>query len=150
MLDLGDGDGLRGPRREAVREVDVLAGEPLEDPRRPALAQLVPAHVRHARRLDPPDGPAEEAETAPALVVLLEQELQADADAEQRTAGGDTLEQRLVQRALAKSRCGAAGVADAGDDGERRLAHLVRIGATTGSAPARVSAAERLRRLPAP
>ena len=122
MLDVGDRDVVLGLGRVAVGEVDVRAVEPVEQrATRRRGDEGVPAHVRHAPRAQPAHGARAGGRARAALLALLEQELQADADAEQRARRGRALAQRLRDRLEPARR--ARDVADAGDHGERRLAH---------------------------
>ena len=131
-------------------EVDVLAVEAVEERASASRRSAFQPMCGTVRRLETRDGAGEQAEPLAALVALLEEELHADADAEQGPAVAGPLAQRLVDAGSREPGSGARGVPDAGDDGERRLADLGRVGRDDGSAPARASAAQRLRRFPAP
>ena len=69
-----------------------------------------------------------------------------------RPAARDPLAERVGEAARARARARAApALPDTGDHGERRVAHLGRVGATRPArAPARANAEQTLRRLPAP
>ena len=99
-------------RHDVIRvdEIEVRAvGDALEDRRAAVESQLVPAHVRHlvlARHVEPHDLARQDAEpfVLAVFVALVEQHLQAEADAQERLAAGDRGADRLDQLALAK--CG--------------------------------------------
>src|SRR6266508_4158217 len=107
VVDLGDGDRLGGRAGEGVGEVDVLSVETFEQLGRPDHAERVPAHVRDSAAAQARNAAGQNAEPAPALLALLEEELHAEADAENRPARG-------------------LRVADTGDHGQRRLANDLR------------------------
>ena len=109
----------------AVGEVEVRAGEPLEQRRRPARRKRVPAHVRDPRRLESPNRTSEQRQAGTALLARSEQELQADADSEDRPSGRDPFSENVGEGAEAGS--GTRNVPDAGDHDERRGSHLRRI-----------------------
>ena len=86
--------------------VDEIAVRPLgqagQHRRRPADAQLVPTHVRHfvfGGQIEPHDFARQHAQAlVPASFVAdVEQQLQTQADAEKRFAGGNRLADRLDQ-----------------------------------------------------
>ncbi len=62
---------------------------------------------------------------AAVLLGLVECELEAEADAECRPAGGRTVEERLVESALAQARHCETGGADTRQDRKIRVAHLL-------------------------
>ena len=115
-----------------------------------ATRELVPAHVRHGRaRRACERRPREQTEAFAAFVALLEEELEPDADAEHGPAGGDALAQHVRERLRARARRCAAWPTPAtiaSGAAATSAGSLV----TTGSAPARASAEQTLRRLPAP
>src|ERR1700752_2528353 len=85
VLDLGDADWANRLDREAMGEVDVGAVEAVEKLGRTRERKRVPAHVGHPARADAAHLSLEQAQPGAALLALLEQELHADADPEQRS-----------------------------------------------------------------
>jgi hypothetical protein len=124
VIDGRDRDAVVCRRRgKAVREVDVLAVEAVENGARPRLRERVPAHVRDAAGPDPPHRPFEQAEPLASLLARLEQELHTHADPGDRPPRLDPRAQRVVE-AVAREPGGCAlDVADAGDQRERRVVH---------------------------
>ena len=107
-------------------EVDVGAVEAVEQLAVAGRAASVFQPMCGTRRAcEPAHRAAEEAEPGAALVALLEQELHADADAEHRPAGRRAVSQRLVDAGAREPGGRARDVTDAGDDRERRLAHVL-------------------------
>src|SRR5262249_18246773 len=117
---------------ERVGEIDVAAVETVEQDAPTDQTERVPAHVRDAPRAESLDAAGEEAEPGAALFALLEQKLHAEADAEHRSSGGGSVAQGIGQATSPEAAGGASGVADAGDHGERRLAHADRVGRHRG------------------
>ena len=111
--------------RVAVGEVDVRAVEAIEDARRPGALELVPAHMRHRAGVEPAYPTGEQAQAFAALLALPEEELEPDADAEDRPAGPHALPQHVRKRH--QPRGGAREVADPRHDHERRGGDLRRI-----------------------
>ena len=113
---------------------------------------VVPAHVRQAARaLEARRGAGQEAEPGRvALLAAREQQLHADAHAEQVRAAAQRGHDRVHEAALAQSLHGRGGLPDAGDDHERGARDLLGPSLTATSAPARSNAARSERRLPAP
>ena len=116
------GDDVGVARHDVVGmdEVDVRAlAEPFED-RGPARdGELVPAHVRHGvlrRKLEPDDLARQHAQALvfAVLVALVEQQLQAEADAQERLARVDGRKHRLDEVALAEFGHGVFKRPDAG------------------------------------
>ena len=85
-------------------EVDVRAVETVEDARRPGERELVPAHVRHGRRVELANTAGEQTQALAPLVALLEEDLEPDADAEHRPAGIDAVAQHSPRAAPAPRR----------------------------------------------
>ncbi len=135
---------------EAVSEVHVLALEPLDEDGGPGHREVVPAHVRHRPGADAAHPAGEKPKPSSPFLARAEQELHADADAEDRAPGGDAVPDRLVEPVLGEPPRRALHVADTGDHGERGLPDRPAANVIVGSAPARVKAEVTDRRLPAP
>ncbi len=118
----------RRPRRRARRGATLV---PADAERRssPCAARAAPAGER--------PGPARTPRPRPPSSLSLEQELHADADPEHAAGRPSTRSRSASARPpRASARAARAGVADAGDHGQRRLAHRRRVGADR-SAPRR-------------
>ena len=92
-----------------------------------AVADLGPAHARHAALVEPQRPAGHEAEPVDAAVLVrpVERELQTQADAEHRASRRDARSQRLVVAALAQARHRGARRADARQDGEIGVSDVV-------------------------
>jgi hypothetical protein len=102
-----------------VHEVEVRAvGDAVEERVRPDGLDRVPADVRQRRRVFERDRSAgQQAQRfGAALVAGVEQELEAQADAEARPAGPDPVAQRLQQTTLSQVGHRRSGGADARHD----------------------------------
>ncbi len=108
-----------GPARVGVDEVEILAGpESFEEWVIAPRFYLVPADVRQCRRVLQAERAARndpEGDRA-VLVAPVEEELEAEADAEVRTAVGDPAQQRVHEPGASKPAHRRAGGTDAGDD----------------------------------
>ena len=103
-------------------EVDVLSVESSHEHRRLHHRERVPAHMRHRSGSHPADGAGEELESTTTLVACAEQELHADADTENGTAGRNALAYRLVEPVRSESAGGALNMSDSRDHGQRCVA----------------------------
>src|SRR5579859_2012604 len=103
--------------RVRVREPERLAGR----------LDTRPAHPWHAASVEPDRTSRKKPEPGDAAVFLglVECELEAEADAERRATGGRAVEERFVEAALAQARHCKTGGADARQDSEIRVAHLL-------------------------
>src|SRR5207247_4998462 len=110
-----------------VREVDVLAVEPGEQRARATNREPVPAHVRNTPCAQPGDPSPQHPQAPATLLALLEEQLQPDADAQDRPPGGRTPPERFAETASLELARRTARVSHAGDHGERCAGHLVRI-----------------------
>src|SRR5437899_3399572 len=104
--------GRRAVDGVAVREVDVLSVEAVQQLRPTGHSERVPAHMRHPTGLKTADSRRNELEPPTALVALAAQELHADADAEDGLPLARALANRLVEPVAGKTARGALDVAD--------------------------------------
>src|SRR5206468_12561945 len=95
VVDLGDGGAAVRPGCVAVGEVDVGSVEAVEQLGRPEDDECVPAHVRHTARVEAPYRSVEQTQPATAFLALVEEELHADADAEDGAMGGCARTERI-------------------------------------------------------
>ena len=112
--------GLGG---EAVREVDVDAGYPVQERRGSGGGDGVPSDVWHPPRSKAPYRPREERETRAALLARAEEELEPDADSADRTLGRDSVAERVVQAVPRQPESGALDVPHPGDQRKRGVAN---------------------------
>lgn len=119
---------ILGLGRKTMGEVDVLPVEPSHENRRLRHSERVPAHMGHRSGSHPADRASEELEATATLVACTEQELHADADSENGTAGGNARAYRLVEPVCREPAGGALDVPDSGDHGERCVADGIGVG----------------------
>jgi len=128
MLDHGARVFVGGFHRIAVREVDVLTVEAVEDGELALELKRVPAHMGHRSRLQANNRPTEKPEAGASLLALLEEHLEPDADTEYRPSKLDAFPKRVIETPRAQAVGTGGKVTDARDHGQWRLAHRRRVG----------------------
>jgi hypothetical protein len=147
-------------RAKRVHEVVQLARPELREHRvLAAIAHFVPTDVRHAqprsarialREARDAAGQHPEPRRHAVLVAFVEEELEAEAQAQIGTAGSDRIAHCLAESFFGEARRRRREGADAGKHHAVRLPHFRRSLVTSGTRPERASAFATLRRFPAP